>query len=29
VKRLQPWLEAAHKRMVATELDFDRLYAPF
>jgi 5-methylthioadenosine/S-adenosylhomocysteine deaminase len=29
VKRLQPWLEASHQRMVATELDFDRIYHPF
>jgi hypothetical protein len=29
VKRLQPWLDAAHKRMIATELEFDRVYAPF
>jgi len=29
VKRLQPWLEASHLRMVATELDFDRIYHPF
>jgi guanine deaminase len=29
VKRLQPWLDAAHKRMVATELEFDRVYVPF
>jgi 5-methylthioadenosine/S-adenosylhomocysteine deaminase len=29
VKRLQPWLDAAHQRMVATELEFDRVYHPF
>ncbi len=29
VKRLQPWLDEAHARFVATELDFDRIYVPF
>jgi 5-methylthioadenosine/S-adenosylhomocysteine deaminase len=29
VKRLQPWLDAAHQRMLATELEFDRIYHPF
>jgi guanine deaminase len=29
VKRLQPWLDVAHKRMVATEMEFDRIYSPF
>ncbi len=29
VKRLQPWLDAAHQRMVSTELEFDRIYIPF
>jgi guanine deaminase len=29
VKRLQPWLDVAHKRMVATEMEFDRVYGPF
>jgi 5-methylthioadenosine/S-adenosylhomocysteine deaminase len=29
VKRLQPWLDAAHRRMVDTELEFDRIYHPF
>jgi 5-methylthioadenosine/S-adenosylhomocysteine deaminase len=29
VKRLQPWLDEAHARFVATELDFDRIYMPF
>jgi guanine deaminase len=29
VKRLQPWLDVAHKRMVATEMEFDRVYSPF
>src|SRR6516164_327483 len=29
VKRLQPWLDAAHQRMVSTELEFDRMYIPF
>jgi len=26
---LQPWLDAAHQRMVSTELEFDRIYIPF
>jgi len=29
VKRLQPWLDQAHQRMVSTELEFDRIYRPF
>jgi 5-methylthioadenosine/S-adenosylhomocysteine deaminase len=29
VNRLQPWLDAAHERMIATELEFDRVYSPF
>jgi guanine deaminase len=29
VRRLQPWLDVAHKRMVTTELEFDRVYQPF
>jgi 5-methylthioadenosine/S-adenosylhomocysteine deaminase len=29
VKRLQPWLDQAHVRIVATEMDFDRIYIPF
>ena len=29
VKRLQPWLDQAHARIVATEMDFDRIYIPF
>jgi guanine deaminase len=29
VKRLQPWLEAAHRRMVETEMEFDRIHRPF
>ena len=29
VRRLQPWLDAAHQRMLATELKFDRIYNPF
>ena len=29
VKRLQPWLDEAHRRFVATEMDFDRIYIPF
>jgi len=29
VKRLQPWLDAAHQRMVETELEFDRIHHPF
>ena len=29
VKRLQPWLDEAHRRIVSTELDFDRIYIPF
>jgi 5-methylthioadenosine/S-adenosylhomocysteine deaminase len=29
VKRLQPWLDVAHQRMVSTELEFDRIYIPF
>jgi hypothetical protein len=29
VKRLQPWLDAAHQRMVSAELEFDRIYIPF
>jgi len=29
VKRLQPWLDAAHRRMISTELEFDRIYIPF
>jgi guanine deaminase len=29
VKRLQPWLDVAHKRMVTTEMEFDRVYSPF
>src|SRR6266702_8821305 len=29
VRRLQPWLDAAHQRMISTELEFDRIYIPF
>jgi 5-methylthioadenosine/S-adenosylhomocysteine deaminase len=29
VKRLQPWLDEAHRRMAETELGFDRIYRPF
>jgi 5-methylthioadenosine/S-adenosylhomocysteine deaminase len=29
VKRLQPWLDEAHRRIVATPMDFDRIYIPF
>jgi guanine deaminase len=29
VKRLQPWLDEAHQRIVSTELEFDRIYTPF
>ena len=29
VKRLQPWLDEAHRRFVDTELEFDRIYIPF
>src|SRR5262249_31136376 len=29
VKRLQPWLDVAHKRMATTEMEFDRVYSPF
>jgi 5-methylthioadenosine/S-adenosylhomocysteine deaminase len=29
VKRLQPWLDEAHQRLVSTELEFDRIYIPF
>ncbi len=29
VKQLQPWPDQAHARMVATALDFDRIYIPF
>jgi guanine deaminase len=29
VKRLQSWLDAAHQRIVSTELEFDRIYIPF
>jgi guanine deaminase len=29
VKRLQPWLDEAHKRFVDTEMEFDRIYIPF
>jgi guanine deaminase len=29
VKRLQPWLDQAHQRIVSTELEFDRIYIPF
>jgi guanine deaminase len=29
VKQLQPWLDEAHRRIVATEMDFDRIYIPF
>jgi 5-methylthioadenosine/S-adenosylhomocysteine deaminase len=29
VKRLQPWLDEAHRQIVATELGFDRIYIPF
>ncbi len=29
VKRLQPWLDEAHQRIVSTEFDFDRIYIPF
>jgi 5-methylthioadenosine/S-adenosylhomocysteine deaminase len=29
VKRLQPWLDEAHRRFVATEMEFDRIYIPF
>jgi hypothetical protein len=29
VRRLQPWLDAAHQRMVKTQLEFDRIYHPF
>jgi 5-methylthioadenosine/S-adenosylhomocysteine deaminase len=29
VKKLQPWLDEAHKRFVATEMEFDRIYIPF
>ena len=29
VKRLQPWLEAAHRRKVETEMEIDRIHRPF
>jgi guanine deaminase len=29
VKKLQPWLDEAHRRFVATEMDFDRVFIPF
>jgi 5-methylthioadenosine/S-adenosylhomocysteine deaminase len=29
VKRLQPWLDQAHAKFVATEMEFDRIYIPF
>ena len=29
VQRLQPWLDEAHARMVATAMEFDRIYDPF
>jgi 5-methylthioadenosine/S-adenosylhomocysteine deaminase len=29
VKRLQPWLDEAHRRIVSSEMDFDRIYIPF
>src|SRR5207244_2008620 len=29
VKRLQPWLDEAHRQIVATEIGFDRIYIPF
>lgn len=29
VQRLQPWLDQAHAKFVATEMDFDRIYIPF
>jgi 5-methylthioadenosine/S-adenosylhomocysteine deaminase len=29
VKRLQPWLDAAHQCMVSTKLEFDRIYTAF
>src|SRR5262245_65960476 len=29
IKRLQPWLDQAHQRMVSTELEFERIYRPF
>jgi 5-methylthioadenosine/S-adenosylhomocysteine deaminase len=29
VKRLQPWIDEAHQRIVSTELEFDRIYIPF
>jgi guanine deaminase len=29
VKRLQPWLDEAHKRFVDTPMEFDRIYIPF
>jgi 5-methylthioadenosine/S-adenosylhomocysteine deaminase len=29
VKRLQPWLDQAHAKFVATEMEFDRVYIPF
>jgi 5-methylthioadenosine/S-adenosylhomocysteine deaminase len=29
VKRLQPWLDQAHARMVETEMEYDRIYIPF
>jgi guanine deaminase len=29
VKRLQPFLDEAHRRFVATEMDLDRTYIPF
>jgi guanine deaminase len=29
LKRLQPVLDEAHRRFVATDMDFDRIYIPF
>jgi cytosine/adenosine deaminase-related metal-dependent hydrolase len=29
VRKLQPWLDEAHKRFVTTEMEFDRIYIPF
>jgi len=29
VKRLQPWLDRAHQRMVSTDVGVERIYIPF
>ena len=29
VKKLQPWLDEAHRRFVDTKMDFDRVFIPF